>query len=64
MSKVFSGKLKVVKVNVDRNKAVAGKFNIRSIPTIVLFKNGKVAWRRVGLLTKKELITHLNNSIN
>jgi len=64
MSQSFSGKIKVIKINVDKNRAVAEKFNIRSIPTLILFKAGHIVWRKAGLLTKKELITQLNNSIN
>ena len=63
-SKSFRGAIKVIKINVDKNKAISEKFGIRSIPTLILFKKGKVIWRKAGLLTKRELITHLNNSIN
>ncbi len=64
VSKSMSGKIKVVKINVDKNAAVANKFGIRSIPTLILFDKGKILWRKAGLLTKRELITHINNSIN
>jgi len=51
----FYGKVKVGKLDVDKNTEVAGKYYIRSIPTIIVFKNGKVMERLVGLRTKAEL---------
>ncbi|MBV6646491.1 MAG: thioredoxin [Cyclobacteriaceae bacterium] len=60
----MKGKVKVIKINTDRNQTLAGKFNIRSIPTLILFRKGKILWRKSGLMNKRELINHLNNSIN
>ena len=50
----YSGKLKVAKINVDDNQALASRFNVMSIPTICLFVNGAVATQWVGLRQKKE----------
>ena len=50
-----SGKLKVGKLNVDDARGIAGQYQIRSIPTILLFKDGKVLTQRVGAGTKKDL---------
>lgn len=49
------GKLKVGKLNVDDARGIAGQYQIRSIPTILLFKDGKVLTQRVGAGTKKDL---------
>ena len=44
-----SGKnLKVIKIDVDRNPEIASRYQIRSIPTLVLFKNGQAIWRQSG----------------
>ncbi len=63
VAKSLSGQVKVIKINVDRNKALAAQFNIRSIPTLILFKNGVPAWRKAGLLTKREMIKNLQTHI-
>ena len=51
----FNGKVKVIKVNVDKNQPVANRFGINGIPHLIMFKKGNIAWERRGLVTKKEL---------
>jgi thioredoxin 1 len=51
----MAGKVKVVKMNVDENTEVPGQFGIRSIPTLMLFKNGKLAGQKVGAAPKSDL---------
>jgi thioredoxin 1 len=51
----FDGKITVAKVNVDENPAVPGKFQIRGIPTLLLFKNGNLEETVVGLAGKEDL---------
>ncbi len=51
----YDGKLKIGKVNVDDNQALAGKFGIRAIPTLLIFKDGQVKEQIVGMLSKKDL---------
>lgn len=46
----MQGKLKVLKVNVDKNQAAAQKYQVRGVPTLVLFKNGNIAWKQSGAL--------------
>ena len=43
MATTYSGKLQITKMNVDENREIPGKFNIRGIPTLMLFKDGKLA---------------------
>jgi thioredoxin 1 len=59
----LQGKLKVVKLNIDENPAVAGKLGVRSIPTLMLFKDGKVAAQKVGAAPKGELLRWINDAI-
>lgn len=51
----MKGKIKVVKLNIDENPAVPSKLGIRSIPTLILFKDGKAAAQKVGAAPKGEL---------
>ena len=51
----YSGRLKVGKVDVDQNPEVAGRYDVRSIPTLLVFRGGQVVEQRVGALPKHEL---------
>ena len=51
----YSGKLKVVKMNVDENMNAPGRFNIRGIPTLLIFKGGQVADQIVGAVPKEQI---------
>jgi len=50
-----AGKLKVVKMNVDENMNTPGKYNVRGIPTLLIFKNGQVAEQIVGAVPKENI---------
>ena len=58
------GKLRIGKVNVDNQQPLAAKYKVRSIPTLVLFKNGKEVKRFVGIGTKKSLMPEITEFIN
>lgn len=55
----YAGRIKVTKVNVDENSAVASQFAVQSIPTLLLFKGGKLVDRMVGALPKADIERHL-----
>lgn len=55
----YAGKVKVGKVNVDEEPALAGRFGISSIPTLILFKNGEPAGVSIGYRPKEELVRML-----
>ena len=59
----LDGKVKVVKINVDENQQVAAKFGVRSIPTLVIFNEGKVVATQVGALPKNQLIALIEKSV-
>ena len=56
LAKELEGKVKVGKINVDENPDIAVEYNVMSIPTLIVFKNGKEEKRLVGLRNKEELI--------
>ncbi|MDO8695089.1 MAG: thioredoxin TrxA [Sheuella sp.] len=59
----YAGKVTVAKLNVDENQKTATDFGIRGIPTLMLFKDGKVAATKVGALSKSQLTEFLNSAI-
>jgi thioredoxin 1 len=56
-------KIKIVKLNVDENPRVAGALGIRSIPTMILFKNGAAAANKVGAAPKGELLRWISGAL-
>jgi thioredoxin 1 len=60
----LKGKVKVVKVDVDQNPQITEKYRIRAMPTLMVFKDGKVAEERVGaLVQKKQLADWINGAL-
>ncbi|HHF4335141.1 thioredoxin [Haemophilus influenzae] len=59
----FVGKVKIVKMNVDDNQATPAQFGVRSIPTLLLIKNGQVVATQVGALPKTQLANFINQHI-
>ncbi len=59
----YDGKLKVCKLNIDENEQTPPKFNIRGIPTLMLFKNGNVDATKVGALSKSQLAAFLDSNL-
>ncbi|WP_108423693.1 thioredoxin [Muricauda amoyensis] len=48
--------LKIVKIDVDKNQSLAGTYQVRGVPTMMLFKKGKQLWRQSGVLQKTDLL--------
>ena len=63
VSKDYDGRLRVTKMNVDENRTVPGKFGIRGIPTLMLFKDGQLAATKVGALSKAQLTAFLDGHL-
>ena len=55
VKKDLGEKVKIIKVDVDKNQELAQKFQVRGVPTLMLFKNGKQLWRQSGVLTRADL---------
>lgn len=63
VSLTYQGKLQIAKMNVDENRGIPDKFNIRGIPTLMLFKDGKLAATKVGALSKAQLTAFINEQL-
>lgn len=63
IAKDMTGKVKIAKLNIDENPGVPGKLGIMSIPTLILFKDGKAAARKVGAAPKGDLVKWINEAI-
>lgn len=59
----FAGKVKIVKINIDDNQATPAQFGVCSIPTLLLFKDGKPVATQVGALPKNQLAAFINQNI-
>ncbi|TVP59704.1 MAG: thioredoxin TrxA [Halomonadaceae bacterium] len=59
----YEGRLKIAKLNIDENPQTPPKFNIRGIPTLMLFKNGNVDATKVGALSKSQLTAFLDSNL-
>ena len=59
----YEGKIRIAKLNVDENGESAAKFNIRSIPTLLLFKKGEVVARKVGAVSQSHLRAFLDGQL-
>ncbi len=55
----YAGKIKVVKLDADSNNQTTMQFGVRSLPTLLLFKNGQTVERLVGAMPKERLLTHI-----
>jgi thioredoxin 1 len=59
----YAGRLTIAKLNVDDHREATEKFNIRGIPTLILFKNGEPEATKVGALSKSQLAAFLDSNI-
>jgi thioredoxin 1 len=63
ISSEYEGKLKVGKLDVDSNPNVSSTYGIRSIPTLLIFKNGEVAGSQIGAVSKQQLLEFIQAEI-
>ncbi len=57
-------RITILKIDVDKNQALSSKYQVRGVPTMILFQNGKQLWRQSGVLTKEEIIKNIVEKSN
>lgn len=62
-SKQLGAKVKILKVDVDRNPLAASKFQVRGVPTLLLFQKGQVVWRQSGVVPAQQLVKVAENHL-
>jgi len=56
VKETLNDRIKIIKIDTEKNREVSAKYGIRSIPTMILFKNGKSIWRQSGVLPAPQLL--------
>ena len=59
LATVIGDDARIIKIDIDRNQAVAAKYNVRSVPTLMIFRNGEVLWKEAGVKEKADLVALL-----
>lgn len=60
----YNGKIKIAKMNIDRNKIIPNKYDIRGVPTVMTIKKGEIIESKVGALSKKDLVKMIEKVLN
>ncbi len=63
LAEELGDRVKVIKIDVDQNSELASRYQIQSVPTIMVFKNGEVMYKHAGIHTKPQLMTILLNNL-
>ncbi|MGB0896589.1 MAG: thioredoxin [Flavobacteriaceae bacterium] len=58
---VMSDNVSIIKIDIDKNQNLAHKLNVRGVPTLVLYKNGKQVWRQSGVLSKNDILNQIQH---
>ena len=64
IKKKFGDQLKIIKINVDNNQQVSNKFQVKGIPTFILFKNSEILWKQSGVINESSFTEIIKNKIN
>ncbi|MEI7982776.1 MAG: thioredoxin [Bacteroidota bacterium] len=59
----FGDRVWVIKIDVDQNPVLAGRYHIQGVPTVIIFKNGELLWRQSGVVSKDQLRHLINQNV-
>ena len=61
LASAIGDEARIIKIDVDRNQAIAAQYGVRSVPTLMIFKNGEMKWKEAGVKEKEQLIQLLRS---
>lgn len=59
VAKTLEGEVRVIKIDVDKNPAIAQAYQVQGVPTMALFKEGQILWRQSGVIPAKTIVQHV-----
>ena len=59
LASAIGDEARIIKIDIDRNQAIAAQYGVRSVPTLMIFKNGEVLWKEAGVKEKADLVALL-----
>ena len=59
----LAGKARIIKIDVDKNQEIANRYQVRGVPTLIIFKNGSILWRTSGVVDKRQLLSTLEKHV-
>ena len=62
VAKEVKGKVRIIKVNIDKSQAASMQFNVNAVPTFMIFKSGKIIWRHAGMIDKSSLLRTIESN--
>lgn len=62
VAKTLSGRVRVVKIDIDRNPEIAARYRITAVPTLALFRRGEMLWSRAGMMSKQQILAAVQNT--
>jgi thioredoxin 1 len=63
VAKTLDGAVRVVKIDVDRNPAISQAYQVQGVPTLALFKDGKILWRQSGVLPSQTIVQQVKSHL-
>lgn len=63
VAKEVDGKARILKIDVDKNQQLAARYQVRGVPTMILFKNGEIVWRTSGVMDKNVIVGEINKAM-
>ncbi len=64
VKEALGDRIRIIKIDVDKQGVTAGRYQIQSVPTLMLFRNGEVLWRESGVVARGELLAKINSFIS